>query len=126
VLRERARLAALTGRPRRARALFSRSIEVGTGQRAHAETLRTRISRAEAGGAFGWTAFVDDGERAAAELRALIAAAARVPMTTSTSEDAEGPPHDGSVSREPGQTTGTTGETDAPIDSRSMFRVPTP
>jgi tetratricopeptide (TPR) repeat protein len=123
VLRERARLAALAGHPRRARALFSRSIEVATGQRAHAETLRTRISRGEAGGGFGWTAFVDDGERAAAELRALIAAATRVPTT---SEDVEGPPDEGSHSRVPDQTTGAAAETVAPIGSRSMFRVPTP
>ena len=126
VLRERARLAALTGRPRRARALFSRSIDVATGQRAHTETLRTRISRGEAGGAFGWTEFVDDGERAAAELRALIAAAARVPRTDgATSEGVDGAPDDGSLSPEP-ETTGAAAETGAPIGSRSMFRVPAP
>lgn len=125
VLRERARLAALTGRPRRARALFSRSIDVATGQRAHTETLRTRISRGEAGAAFGWTEFADDGERAAAELRALIAAAARVPRTDgATSEGVEAVPDDGSLSPEPG-TTGASAETGAPIGGRSMFRVPT-
>ncbi len=126
VLRERARLAALTGRPRRARALFSRSIDVATGQRAHTETLRTRISRGEVGGAFGWTEFVDDGERAAAELRALIAAAARVPRTdAATTEGVDGAPDDGSLSPEP-ETTGAAPETGSPIGSRSMFRVPTP
>ena len=126
VLRERGRLAALTGRPRRARALFSRSIDVATGQRAHAETLRTRISRGEAGGAFRWTAFVDDGERAAAELRSLIAAAARVQMGDGARSDvAEGAPDDGSLSRVPDQTTRGGAVLDAPVDNRSMFRVPT-
>ncbi|HEX4941845.1 MAG TPA: AAA family ATPase [Actinomycetota bacterium] len=125
VLRERARLAALMGRPRRARALFSRSIDVATAQRAHGETLRTRISRGEAGATFGWTAFVDDGERAATELRALIAAAARVPMAEGATSDGLGAPDDGSLSRVPERTTGAAGETDAPVDGRSI-RVPTP
>jgi tetratricopeptide (TPR) repeat protein len=127
VLRERACLAALAGHPRRARALFSRSIEVATRQRAHVETLRTRASRGEVGGAFGWTAFVDDGARAAAELRALIEAAARVPTTDrATSEDTEGLPGDGSLSGVPEQTTGPVAKPDMPIGSRSMFRMPAP
>jgi hypothetical protein len=127
VLRERARLAALAGRPRRARALFSRSIEVATGQRAHAETLRTRISRGEVGGAFGWTADVEDGERAAAELRALIATAARVIVTDGTaSEDADGLPDDASRAGASEQTLGHGATPDVPISSRSVFRVPAP
>ena len=44
-------------------------------QRAQAETLRTRVGARRGGKvALGWTECVDDGERAAAELRALIAA----------------------------------------------------
>jgi hypothetical protein len=127
VLRERARLATLTGRPRRARALFSRSIAIATRQRAHTETLRTRISRGEVGGAFGWTAFVEDGERAAAELRALIAAAAHVIMTDgAASEDPEGLSDDGSRSGASEQTTQPHATPDVPISSRSVFRVPAP
>jgi tetratricopeptide (TPR) repeat protein len=125
VLRERARLAALAGRPRRARALFSRSIEVATRQRAHAETLRTRISRGEVGGAFGWTAYVEDGERTAAELRALTAAAARVIVTDgAVAEDTD--PDDGSRSSAPEQTAGPAATPGVPISGRSVFRVPTP
>jgi hypothetical protein len=126
VLRERARLASLAGRPRRARALFSRSIEVATGQRAHAETLRTRISRGEVGGAFGWTAFVEDGDRAAVDLRALIAAAACVPTADGAmSENIEGLPEDGSLSDVREQTTAPVSKPDVPI-GRSVFRVPAP
>ena len=55
-------------------ALFARSIEVATGQGALAETLRTRISRGEVGGAFGWTDAAADGALAEAELRALLTA----------------------------------------------------
>ena len=55
VLRERARLAVLSGRDRRAKALFARSIEVATDQGALAETLRYRISRGQVGAGFGWT-----------------------------------------------------------------------
>ena len=72
VLRERARLAALGGRRRRAKALFARSIEVATDQGALAETLRTRISRGQVGVGFGWTDAAADGALAEAELRALI------------------------------------------------------
>jgi tetratricopeptide (TPR) repeat protein len=125
VLRERARLAALAGRPGRVRALFSRSIEVATRQRAHAEALRARVSRGEVSGAFGWTTWVADGERADAELRALIAAAARVrPTDGATSED--GLPDAGSASDAPEQTTGPATTPEMPIGSRSVFRIPAP
>jgi tetratricopeptide (TPR) repeat protein len=72
VLRERARLAALGGRRRRAKALFARSIEVAADQGALAETLRTRISRGQVGVGFGWTDAAADGALAEVELRALI------------------------------------------------------
>jgi hypothetical protein len=72
VLRERARLAALSDRRRRAKALFARSIEVATDQGALAETLRTRISRGQVGAGFGWTDAAADGALAEAELRAII------------------------------------------------------
>jgi tetratricopeptide (TPR) repeat protein len=79
VLRERAHLAALGGRRRRARALFARSLDVATRQGARAEVLRTRIARWAVGASFGWTEFAQDGVRAEAELERLIAATGPVP-----------------------------------------------
>ena len=64
VLRERAHLAALAGRRRRARSLLGRSLEVAKAQGARAEALRTRAARGEVGHALGWTEDVEDGERA--------------------------------------------------------------
>jgi tetratricopeptide (TPR) repeat protein len=75
VLRERAHLAALAGRRRRARSLFERSLEVAKSQGARAETLRTRAARGEVGRSLGWTEGVEDGERARRALDALVEAA---------------------------------------------------
>ena len=56
----------------------------------------------------------------------LIAAAARVQMGDGARSDvAEGAPDDGSLSRVPDQTTRGGAVLDAPVDNRSMFRVPT-
>lgn len=77
VLRERAHLAALAGRRRRARTLFERSLEVATRQGARAEALRTRIARAEVGRSVGWSAEIGDGRPAERDLGALLAAAER-------------------------------------------------
>ncbi|MBA3364057.1 MAG: AAA family ATPase [Actinobacteria bacterium] len=76
VLRERAHLAALAGRRRRARSLFERSLEVAKTQGARAEALRTRAARGEVGQVLGWTEDVEDGERARRALEALLEAAA--------------------------------------------------
>ena len=94
VLRERARLAALSGRRRRAKALFARSIEVATDQGALAETLRTRISRGQVGVGFGWTDAAADGALAEAELRAhhLGARGPDLDRVTGISTDAVGRP----------------------------------
>jgi tetratricopeptide (TPR) repeat protein len=90
VLRERARLAALRGRRRRSEALFTRSIEVATGQGALAEELRTRISRGEVGAAFGWTDAAADGAVAETELRALLTArGTRTPTSSRGSRSTE-------------------------------------
>jgi hypothetical protein len=75
VLRERAHLAALAGRRRRARSLFGRSLEVARAQGARAEALRTRAARGELGHAMGWPEDIDDGERAGRTLAALLEAA---------------------------------------------------
>ncbi len=75
VLRERAHLAALAGRRRRARSLFERSLEVAKSQGARAETLRSRAARGEVGGSLGWPEAVEDGERARKALDALLEAA---------------------------------------------------
>jgi two-component system sensor kinase len=76
VLRERALLAALRGRSRRAAALMARSLEVATLQGAQAEVLRTRAARGRIGASFGWTMETADGVAAAAELETLTRAAA--------------------------------------------------
>jgi two-component system sensor kinase len=90
VLRERARLAALRGRRRRSEALFTRSIEVATGQGALAEELRTRISRGEVGAAFGWTDAAADGAVAETELRALLMArGTRTPTSSRASRSTD-------------------------------------
>ena len=75
VLRERAHLAALAGRRRRARSLFQRSLQVAKAQGARAEALRTRAARGEVGQALGWAEDVEDGERARRALDALLEAA---------------------------------------------------
>ncbi|HWL91079.1 MAG TPA: AAA family ATPase, partial [Actinomycetota bacterium] len=72
VLRERAHLAALAGRRRRAHALFDRSLEVAKAQGARAEALRTRAARGELARDLGWAEDVDDGERAGRALAALL------------------------------------------------------
>jgi tetratricopeptide (TPR) repeat protein len=74
VLRERAHLAALGGRQRRAHTLFDRSLEVAMRQGAQAEALRTRISRGQVGRSLRWPAHVEDGARAERELADLVAA----------------------------------------------------
>jgi hypothetical protein len=79
VLRERARLAALQGRRRRARLLFTRSIDVATRQGARAEVLRTRVDRGTVGAALGWMPYAEDGVRAEEELEHLLAAASHEP-----------------------------------------------
>jgi signal transduction histidine kinase/tetratricopeptide (TPR) repeat protein len=73
VLRERAHLAALSGRRRRAHRLFDRSLDVAIRQQAAAEALRTRIARGTVGEALGWAVDVEDGGRARRELDALLA-----------------------------------------------------
>ena len=78
VLRERAHLAALAGRRRRARSLFGRSLEVAKAQGARAEALRTRMARGDLGGAMGWTEEVEDGDRARRALTTLLEAAVQV------------------------------------------------
>jgi tetratricopeptide (TPR) repeat protein len=75
VLRERAHLAALSGRRRRSRSLFGRSLEVAKAQGARAEALRTRAARGEVARALGWAEDADDGERARRALAALLEAA---------------------------------------------------
>ncbi len=83
VLRERAHLAALAGRRRRARSLLERSLEVAKAQGARAEALRTRVARGEVGHALGWSEDVEDGERARTSLGALLEEAERA-IETST------------------------------------------
>lgn len=73
VLRERAHLTALAGRRRRAHILFDRSLDIAVRQGAHAEALRTRISRGQVGHASGWASDVEDGARAERELESLVA-----------------------------------------------------
>jgi hypothetical protein len=78
VLRERAYLAALAGRRRRARSLFDRSLEVAKAQGARAEGLRTRMALGDLAGAMGWAEELEDGERARRALAALLEAAVNV------------------------------------------------
>jgi tetratricopeptide (TPR) repeat protein len=78
VLRERAYLAALAGRRRRARSLFDRSLEVAKAQGARAEALRTRMARGDLAGAMGWAEAVEDGDRARTALGVLLEAAVHV------------------------------------------------
>ncbi len=81
VLRERGRLAALRGHPRRARSLFRRSLEVAIGQGARAEALRTRIALGEVGRALGWADEAEDGAVAERELEGLLATSGSPPPT---------------------------------------------
>jgi len=76
VLRERALLAALSGRRRRSAALIARSLDVATAQGATVEVLRTRVARGRIGAGFSWTMETADGAVAAAELESLTRAAA--------------------------------------------------
>ena len=78
VLRERAYLAALAGRRRRARSLLGRSLEIAKAQGARAEALRTRIARGDLAGAMGWAEELEDGERARRTFAALLEAAVQV------------------------------------------------
>jgi tetratricopeptide (TPR) repeat protein len=78
VLRERAYLAALAGRRRRARSLFGRSLEVAKSQGGRAEALRTRVARGDLAGAMGWAEEMEDGELARKALGALLEAAVQV------------------------------------------------
>jgi tetratricopeptide (TPR) repeat protein len=73
VLRERAHLAALGGRRRRAQTLFDRSLDIAIRQGAQAEALRTRVARGQVGRSSGWTAHIEDGARAERDLARLMA-----------------------------------------------------
>jgi two-component system sensor kinase len=90
VLRERAHLAALGGRRRRAQILLDRSFEIAIRQGAQAELLRTRISRGQLGHASGRAGHVEDGARAQRELHDLLASIDLQTPGTPSSRDLHG------------------------------------
>jgi hypothetical protein len=59
-LREGALLAALAGRPRRARKLFAESLAVAARQGARYEHARTLLARGQTGRRLGWPGAADD------------------------------------------------------------------
>jgi tetratricopeptide (TPR) repeat protein len=90
VLRERAHLAALDGRGRRAQILFDRSLDIAIRQGAQAEALRTRISRGQVGRASGRAERSEDGARAERELERLLASIGPTAPEAPSSRDLHG------------------------------------
>jgi signal transduction histidine kinase/tetratricopeptide (TPR) repeat protein/tRNA A-37 threonylcarbamoyl transferase component Bud32 len=82
VLRENALLAAMRGRPRRARRLFDRSLVIAERQGARYEHAQTLLARGEVGLSLGWS-------NAEAEITAALRALGRMGAEVRTQPDVE-------------------------------------